>query len=329
MTKHNHIIPILITPLLVLCLSLILGCSKQSPSSAHRKTVPHQQRWGIYALDLVSEDVELLYSSSRKISYLQLNGSADRFAFSMKIDGDEDEDEEICTLRTDGGDFKRLTNNVFWDLYPSLSSDGSQIAFLTWRDITLDIYVMDAVEGGVDRKLYDSGFHDADIHWSGDKIAFTRNSQIWMMNHDGTGDQQVTDPPNAGQPSNAPYPFGDYDPRLKPDLSQIVFERLVADSSPHGNYDIYVINSHGSGETRLTSSGYTQGLASWSHMGDKIVYLVAAIDDQGTYDIYMMNFDGSENHNITPDDFPANFLCHYPVFSGDDSRVFFVGEWWE
>jgi hypothetical protein len=37
----------------------------------------------------------------------------------------------------------------------------------------------------------------------------------------------------------------------------------------------------------------------------------------------------SANGNITPDYFPANFLCHSPIFSVDDDQVFFVGQWWE
>jgi hypothetical protein len=41
----------------------------------------------------------------------------------------------------------------------------------------------------------------------------------------------------------------------------------------------------------------------------------------------MMNSDGSEQSNITPDYFPTEFLCHHPIFSKDDSKVFFIGEW--
>ena len=314
---------------LIASIALAAGCSKDNPSSANGKTVPHEQRWGIYALDLVTEDVALLYSSSRNLSELRLNEAGDWFAFCQKMDGDDDEHEEICTLGVDGSNFKRLTNNEFRDPYPAWSPDGSQIAFLSFRDTTMDIYVMDADDGGNERLLYDSGFHDCDIDWRGDKIVFTRNSQIWMMNDDGTDDHQITDPPRAGEWGNANLPFGDYDPRLNPDLSLIAFERMVDDSSPHGNYDIYVINPDGWAEDPLTDSGYSQGFASWSHSGGRIVYLVAAIGTEGRYDIYMMNSDGSENGNITPDYFPANFLCHSPVFSIDDDQVFFVGQWWE
>ena len=88
-----------------------------------------------------------------------------------------------------------------------------------------------------------------------------------------------------------------------------------------------MVNVDGSNETALTSSRYTQGIASWSHSDEKIVYMVSAIGDDGVYDIYMMNADGSEQTNITPDYFPTEFLCYNPIFSIDDSKVFFVGEW--
>ena len=185
------------------------------------------------------------------------------------------------------------------------------------------------VDGSNIEKLFDSGFHDADIHWETDKIVFTSNSSIWMMNEDGTEPIQITHPPKQGQWGNANLPFGDYDPRLSPDGQKIVFSRLENDSSSHGNYNFFIINIDGSGETRLTNTGYSQGLSSWSYLGNKIVFIVAAIDDLGKYDIYSMNSDGTNNRDITPDYFPNDFLCRSAVFSNDDSVIYFIGEWWE
>jgi TolB protein len=124
-------------------------------------------------------------------------------------------------------------------------------------------------------------------------------------------------------------PFGDYDPRLSPDGSQVVFERLWDDQSPHGNYDLFLLDLASGQETRLTTTGYSQGLASWSHSGQQVVYIVAAIGLEGQYDLYLMNADGTENRNITPAYFPPEFLCHSVEFSSDDSALFFVGEWWQ
>ena len=316
----------------ILCLAFMLAialitCSKDEPTEPD-KSVPHEGRWGIYALDLESEATELIFSSENSIANIHINDESDRFVFSMKIGGTQNENEEICTVDSDGGSFVQITNNNQWDLYPCWSPDGTEIAFLTWRDDDLDIYVMDADGGNVD-SLYDSGSHDADIDWVGDTIVFTAFSQIWRMNSDGSQPTQLTDPPNAGQWGDTNLPFGDYDPRLSPDGSQIVFERLEDDVSVHGNYNLFIINTDGTGETRLTDSGYAQGVARWSNAGDRFIYIVAAINDEGKYDIYMINADGADVQNITPDYFPANFLCYSPLFSPDDQTIYFIGEWWE
>lgn len=311
-------------PALLLCAVVILaaGCAEE-------KSVPHKDRWGIYELDLGTQDVRMIYSSSSEISTsaLWLNNAGDTLLFSQKTDGTWDNSSEICTVKTDGSNFKKLTNNKFRDIYPAWSPDGSRIAFISIRENDFDIYVMDS-EGKNIRKLYDSGSHDADVHWAMDTVAFTADSRIWKINSDGTDPVQVTNPKKAGEWGKANLPFGDYDPRLSPDAKKIVFERLVNDKSPQGNYDIFVVNSDGSGETRITSTGYAQGLASWSNSGAKIVYTVAAVNDQGKYDLYVMNADGTGNHLISPDYFPDAFLSHAAAFSKDDAKIFFIGEWW-
>jgi Tol biopolymer transport system component len=147
-------------------------------ASASGVIVPYQERWGIYELDLQAPRIRLIYTSPDRVSGLRLDGAGTAFVFSQRIGGDEAADEEICTLGVDGTGFRRLTDNAYLDTYPAWSPDGSRIAFLSWRGETLDVYVMDA-DAGDAGLLYDSGFHDADIHWVGDRIAFTRNSQIW------------------------------------------------------------------------------------------------------------------------------------------------------
>ena len=321
----------------LLAASVFVGFIIKNPQSLpENREVPHEGKWGMYTLDLETKQTELIYSSADKISRLRLNNAGDELVFSQQINrpgvdcGAEESPinvcEEICSISIDGTNYRRLTDNEFSDLVPCWSSDDSQIVFLSFRE-TMDIFVMDA-DGGNVRQVYDSGFHDSDMHCSGGKLVFTRNSQVWMMNEDGTGAVQVTDPPRAGEWGNAVLPFGDYDPCLSPDGGRIVFERLVDDETTHGNYNIYVINVDGSEETALTDTGYTQGIAAWSHSGEQIVYMVSAIGNDGKYHVYVMNSDGSENRDITPDYFPAEFLCHSPIFSKDDTKIFFVGEWY-
>ena len=149
-----------------------------------------------------------------------------------------------------------------------------------------------------------------------------------MMESNGENAYPITNPPKAGEWGAANLPFGDYDPRISPDGSQVAFSRLVDDASPHGNYDIYSVNIDGSDERRLTETGYSQGFSSWSHAGDTLIFIVAAIGEAGKYDLYQMNVDGSSVEDITPDSFPAEFLVKTAVFSADDAEIYFIGEWW-
>lgn len=304
---------------------VILGSFGPTQST---NSVPHEGKYGIYALDLATSKVNLVYSTDNEIytSALRLNSIEDKFVFAMKIDGSNDNNTEIFTINADGTGLYRVTSNTYFDLYPVWSPNDSMIAFLSKRDVDLDIYLMNA-NGDGQHKLYDSGSNDADIDWKGDTIVYTSMFSIWSIKADGTSPKQITNLPNAGQWGTANLPVGDYDPRLSPTGEKIVFERLENPNSTHGDYNIFTININGSEETRLTDTGYSQGLANWSHDSGKIAYVVAAANDEGRYDIYIMNNDGSNNHNVTPSYFPQSFLCYSPVFSMNDSKIYFIGVW--
>jgi Tol biopolymer transport system component len=309
--------------LLLLAITVICFIIPNAGSSVH-----YLEEWGIYELDPVDETVTPIFTSPDEIITVRLDPSGQIIAFSMKNGGTGYEHTELYTIQTDGTDLTRLTDNDDWDLYPSWSPKGDEIMYLSFRDETLDIWMMDA-EGGNQRLIYDSGGHDADIHWVGNLIAFTRDSQIWVMNSDGTNDYRVTDPPRAGEWGDAVLPFGDYDPRISPDGSRIIFERLVDDSTQHGNYDLFMVNVDGSSETRLTDNGWTQGLVSWSNDGQKLVYTVSAVGLEGRYDLYFIDPDGSDMVDLTSDLLPQGFLANSPIFSMDDFTIYFIGQWWD
>jgi TolB protein len=304
-----------------------LACDVGGATPAPPPEVPHQDRWGIYNMDLSTQAVDLIYSSPHAISTARLNSAGDRFVFSQEIGGLGYEFSEIFTVGADGQDLQRLTDNDVWDLYPSWSPDGTRIVFLSWRENDLDLYAMNADGSNIER-LFDSGSHDADVHWAMNQIVFTSENRIWIVSDDGANARALTDPPQAGEWGNANLPYGDYDPRLSPDGNLIAFERMVDTGPQHGSYDLFIVDTDGTNLIQLTDSGYSQGFPSWSNDGTKIVYVVAAIEGAGHFDIYMMNADGSDNQSITPSWFPAGFICHSANFSTDDSSINFVGEWW-
>ncbi|MBN1245251.1 PD40 domain-containing protein [Candidatus Bathyarchaeota archaeon] len=319
----------LIIVLAIVAASTLLNMDANNNTPDAQDTVPHEGKYGIYVLDLATEKVELLYSTDNEgyTSALRLNSQGEKLVFAQKT-GANDESTEIFTINVDGQNLEGVTDNSYWDLYPAWSPDGMRIAFLSKRNNDLDIYMMNA-DGSNQHMFYDSGSHDADIDWAGNTIVFTSGHKIWSIKDDGAGLTQITNPANAGQWGQANLPIGDYDPRLRPDGAKIVFEKLEDPSTTHGSYNIFTVNSDGTQETRLTNTNYSQGLASWSHSGDSLVYVVSAINSEGKYDMYMMEADGSDNHNVTPEYFASNFLCYSPKFSLDDSEIYFVGQWYE
>ena len=318
--------------LTILCAAvyILIGCALDNSNTFD--TIPeHDKRYGIYSMEIATGVVELIYSSDNSLHRVHENPTGTKFVFQEDFGNDMFHDREICLINPDGSGYQRITDNTWLDAYPSWSPDGAKILFLSWKDYpdnTLDIFIMDSNGSNV-IELYDSGDHDADPHWVGTQIVFTRNSQIWIMNDNGTNARQVTDFEYAGQQGNANLPLGDYDPRINPSGTKICFDRMVDDQSTSGNYNFYTINVNGTGETAITSTGWQQFMAEWSHSGDQLLFTVAAKGGGGLFDMYTMNPDGSDLTNITPTEWPAEFLCSHGIYSYDDSKIYFVGEWWE
>ena len=116
---------------------------------------------------------------------------------------------------------------------------------------------------------------------------------------------------------------------MSPDGGRIVFERMVDTASQNGSYDRFVVNVDGSGETRLTDTGWAQGLATYSNAGSQVLWVVAAIEGVGKYRLYLMDANGTNSRDVTPSYYPTSFLCHAAVFAKDDGSIYFVGQWWQ
>ncbi len=285
------------------------------------------ESWGIYEMNLKTGGIQTIYAGEDELSGLSFDPAGEKLVFSQITGGSGYEYSEIYTLDLTEGDLNRLTDNQFWDIYPVWSPAGDEIAFLSWRESTLDIYKMDS-DGANQVLLYDSGYHDADIDWVGDRIVFTSQSRIWIMGSDGNNPGQLTDPPRAGEWGQANLPFGDYDPRLNPADDQVVFSRLVRDESVHGNYDLFLLDLDSTDLVNLTKTGYSQGLSSWSSNGERILYVLSAIGEEGLYDLYSIRRDGTDNQLLNPASLPPNLLIHGARFGLDDDAVYFIGQWW-
>jgi TolB protein len=157
--------------------------------------------------------------------------------FTSLRDGDLD----IYTMDKNGGQLKRLTNELGYDGGPFWSYDGKQI-----------VYRAHHPETEKEKADYLSLLKEDLIRPS--------KLDLWVMNADGSSKRRVT---NNGKANFAPFFF--------PDGKRIIFSSNMED--PKGrNFDLYSIAVDGTGLERITFDDTFDGFPMFSPDGKKIVF---------------------------------------------------------
>jgi Tol biopolymer transport system component len=255
------------------------------------------------------------------VAFAAFPGTNGKIAF-VHDSGTPGSNLDIFAMDPTGLNRTALTSTPDNDLYPSWSGDGERIAFTRYPaggPVPGEIWVMN--HDGTGQTQLSGGTattDDFDPAFSADgkKIAFDRydgsSVQIWIMNADGTGQTQLTFPGANGaeafSPSFSPdgqkIVFGHYDttvgfngisvmnpdgssgqtplttgsataedfaPNFSPDGQRIVFERY--NSSGAGDYNIFVMNANGSGQTAVTNTAADQDFApAFSPQGTQVAF---------------------------------------------------------
>ncbi|MTI30543.1 TolB family protein [Xanthovirga aplysinae] len=103
---------------------------------------------------------------------------------------------EICIADIDGSNIVKLTNNEARELHPEISPDGKQIAFMSERDGSLQIYVMNA-DGSNQKRLTFNVPEAWGPSWSpdGSKLIYSAyedgKNNIYMMKKDGSSVRKI------------------------------------------------------------------------------------------------------------------------------------------
>lgn len=90
--------------------------------------------------------------------------------------------------------------------------------------------------------------------------------------------------------------------------------KIAFSSNRDGNFEIYVMNLDGSGQTRLTNSAAADFSPAFSPDGTKIAYMSGSREG---YDIYVMSEDGTGQTQLTREG------GAYPTFSPDGTKIAF------
>ena len=214
-----------------------------------------------------------------------------------------------CSWRTP----TQLTSNAVDNSSPSISNDGTKVAFVSDVDGDQEIFVINSDGTGLLQLTNNTAKDRApSISGNGTKVAFHSDIdgdwEIFVINSDGTGLTQLTH-----------NTLTDAYPSISDDGSKIAFYSDVG-----GDRQVFVVNSDGSALTQVTSNAATVGIACISGDGSKIAY-ISNVD--GDRELFVVNSDGtslSQLTNNTADDYN-------PSISNDGSKVAFEsnvnGDW--
>jgi Tol biopolymer transport system component len=129
-------------------------------------------------------------------------------------------------------------------------------------------------------------------------------AEIYVLNSDGSGLARLTFSPTDD----------DEEPSWSPDGSQIVWI-----SNADGKFAIYLMQSDGSQQRRLTDSSASNMDPTWSPDGKRLAF---TSERDGNAEIYVMNADGSHQRRLTSNAAPDRT----PVWSPDGKQLAFYSE---
>ena len=197
----------------------------------------------------------------------------------------------VYVMNADGTGITRLVENAVGATW---SPDGEKLAYVGVEHRNLDVFTIHVDGTGKTRLTNQNGLREQYLDWSpdGTRIAFDNGLQdIWTIRSDGSLPTPLTT--NDGT-------IFDYAPRWSPDGTKIAFtsdrDADFPNCSGSCNQEIYVMNSEGSGQTRITFDPARDQFPAWSPDGTKIAF------ERGLgspTDLFTMNADGSAITNVT------------------------------
>ncbi len=213
----------------------------------------------------------------------------------------------ICSMRSDGTEQRRLTEDKLTTSDPAWSPDGRRIAFTRNQDegesttFTSDeVFVMDADGSDVRQLTPDEiGMSSGQPTWShdGSQIAYVRGQSVASVVPSRYGDLFVVSA-DGGEATRSRLTDGpDTDPDWSPDGRTIAFTRGENLSNEKANDDLYVLDFATGATNQLTRTppGVFESAAAWSPDGSLIAFARSTGTSQfdGMSRIYVINRDGT------------------------------------
>jgi TolB protein len=225
----------------------------------------------------------------------------------------KDGDYAIFGADSGGKGLRRLTEEkgdpstpagLFFQVEPSWSPDGRRILFVSGREGTGHLFVMDA-DGTGTRRLTDTKQDDGRASWSPDgaHIVFGREGALYRIRAGGGPARRIGRGPGSAA-----------DPAYSPDGKLIAYDYRKPGFSIR---EVYVMNADGSGIRQVTKLSRVSGLPSWSPDGKRIAFQSNA--GGGRYEIYTIGVDGRGLRQVTQ----SKIDVIQPAWSPDGTKIAF------
>lgn len=216
---------------------------------------------------------------------------------------------QIWIMDLDGSNKKKLTHSEVDKRSPDLSSDGRRIVYVTndgklWvmdsdgdnkTDIPLNISAAEPKWCFQDKRIVFTSYRG---------VSFLDDSDIWMLNSDGSSLEKVIRRPSL---------------QLLPDISEDGKELLFVDVLELAGHEIFKLNLETKDYIQLTKNSSYDTAPVFTADASTIVY---SSDKGGNYDIWIMDRFGQNQKNLTHR--PAFDSC--PVITKDGKTIFFLSD---
>lgn len=251
---------------------------KREGTIVYASTKTKVRKWDLFTVKADGSSLTQLTDTDYDEQYPKWSPDGQKILFTR---GSVMNNVDIYVMNADGSQVKQLTEHPKRDKQAIWSPDGQQIVFVSERDGEVELWIMDAT-GANKRKLVQG----REPSWSpdGQTIAFVSShfvgyDEIYVINVDGTGRQQLTDQKRT-----------DWFPAWAPQG-----DRLAFCSERFGGQEIMLMKSNGDSQTRVTvyEKSYEQEPV-WSPDGKGLAYS-GKMDENGDdnlkdedYDIYLI-----------------------------------------
>jgi Tol biopolymer transport system component len=182
-----------------------------------------------------------------------------------------------------------------------MSPEGDKVSFYSTRDLNLYVINSDGtnltnVTKGALTQQAGAGYYDVNHTFSpdGGRIILasyadinTNNSDLFMVNSDGTDLTNVTETKAAAEQN----------PAFSPDGNQLVFVRYPVTPRPLPRSEVYVMDTDGTNQKRLTNDEAIEVLPTFSPDGKKIAFERGDLDTPPN-EVYAIDIDGSDQHEL-------------------------------